>query len=564
MATPLEPVPPTPPTSPRLRADALAGLSVAALLIPEAVAYAAIAGLPPQAGIVGLLAGLAVYGLVGSSRFAIVSATSSSAAVLMAATQSLAAPDFMTHAMLAAGLVLIAGVFFLVAAVGKLGATVSSLIAQPVLRGFTIGLSATIVLKQMFAAFVPGSAAGDFVDLLPELWLRRADWHWPSMVLTFASLAWLALMRRLPRVPAALVLIAVTVALSTTGVLGRWGIDAVGRIDVHFATPSVPPFLRDQWLRLAELGFALALILYAESIGSIRTLALRQGDHPNPNRDLLALGLANLTSGLLQGSPVGAGYSASSANVAAGAQSKAAGWVACAAVALAVAALLPQLAHTPQAVLAAIVMHAVGRTLGMQGLVPYFRWKRDRLVAVAAVLAVLWLGVLDGLLAGVAVSLLMLLRGLATPRLSWLGQLNRGHDYVDAALHPEATVPPGLLIARPEVPLFFGNVGAVSVAIRQALARAQAPGGSPVRCVILSLEESPDLDGSAVEALIELAGHMRRRGVRLVLARAKDEVRDLLRRVASPDLPANAYSAWSVDEAVQQVQAAPHPAEGES
>ena len=234
------------------------------------------------------------------------------------------------------------------------------------------------------------------------------------------------------------------------------------------------------------------------------------------------------------------------------------------AVALAVAALLPQLAHTPQPVLAAIVIHAVGHTLNMKGLAPYFRWKRDRLVALAAVLAVLWLGVLDGLLAAVAVSLLMLLRGLATPRMSWLGQLDGGHAYVDAALHPEAVVPPGLLIARPEVPLFFGNVGAVSVAIRQALARAQTLGGTPVRSVILSLEESPDLDGSAVEALIELAGHLRRRGVRLVLARAKDEVRYLLRRVASPDLPANAYSAWSVDEAVQQVQAAPPAAEAES
>jgi len=359
-------------------------------------------------------------------------------------------------------------------------------------------------------------------------------------------------LRRFPRVPAALLLIAITVVLGQTGVLAHLGIDTVGRIDVQFAAPSVPTFARHQWLQLAELGFALALILYAESIGSIRALALHQDEHASPNRDLLALGLANLGSGLFQGVPVGAGYSASAANAAAGAQSKAAGWVACAAVALVVALLLPQLAHTPQPALAAIVIYAVGRTLNMRGVAPYFRWKRDRLVALAAVLAVLWMGVLDGLLAAVAVSLLMLLRGLATPRMSWLGQLNGGRDYVDAALHPEAVAPPRLLIARPEVPLFFGNAGTVSLAIREAVAKAAARASEPVHTVVLSLEESPDLDGSAVEALLELAGHLRRQNMRLVLARAKDRVRELLQRVNSPDLPPAAYSAWSVDAAVRQ------------
>ena len=543
------------PPARQLRADGLAGLSLAGLLIPEAVAYAAIAGLAPQAGIVGLLAGLCSYGLLGSSRFAIVSATSSSAAVLMAAENSLAGADFASHAALAAGLVLIAGGFFLVAALARLGTMVSSLVAQPVLRGFTIGLAATIVLKQLFAAFVPMPSVGDFVDLLPALWLHRADWHWPSLALLLASLAWLVALRRLPRVPGALLLIAVTVGLDLTGALAHWGIAAVGRIDVRFAAPGMPPLLRHQWLQLAELGFALALILYAESIGSIRTLALRQDEPAGPTRDLLALGLANLASGLFQGSPVGAGYSASAVNAAAGAQSKAAGWMACVAVALVVALLLPQLAHTPQPVLAAIVIHAVGHTLNMKGLAPYFRWRRDRLVALAAVLAVLWMGVLDGLLAAVAVSLLMLLRRLATPRLSWLGQLDGGRDYVDAALHPEAVAPPHLLIVRPEVPLFFGNANAVIQAIREALPRARA--GAPVHTVVLSLEESPDLDSSAVEALLELAAHLRRHGIRLLLARAKDQVRHLLLRVDSPDLPPAAYSAWSVDQAVQQALAAP-------
>jgi MFS superfamily sulfate permease-like transporter len=530
-------------------ADWGAGLSIAGLLLPEAVAYSGIAGLPPQAGVIALFAGLLAYGLLGTSRFAIVSATSSSAAVLLAATASMAGTSPQQRMLLAVGIVLLTGLFFVVAGLARLGA-VSNFIAKPVLRGFALGLALTIVVKQIPHAVAFQPVHGD----LPRFaWELVSGWrHWNAAGLAMAVAA-LLLMRALARwrgLPAALLVIAAGIALDASGWCARWGIAAVGPIRLDVSNPGIPSLSRAEWLRLGELAFAMALILYAESYGSIRTFALRHGDRVDANRDLMALGAANLLSGVFHGMPVGAGYSATSANEVAGAQSRAAGLVACAVVGLAVWLLLPWIESTPEPLLAAIVIHAVGHTLNPAALRPYFAWRRDRLIVVLAFVAVLALGVLDGLLLAIAASLLMLLQTLSRSHVSWLGRLADTHDFVDVARHPDAVVPAGLLIARPEAPLFFGNADPVFAAIRERLRTLGSPTG-----VVLSLEDSADLDATSVEALCDFAVRLHQDGVPLVLARVKDPVRDLLARVASPALPPACYAGWSVDDAVRQLQA---------
>ena len=525
-------------------ADLVAGVSIAGLLLPEAVAYSGIAGLPPQAGVIALFAGLLVYGLFGSSRFAIVSATSSSAAVLFAATTAMPGVDAATRLALGAGIVLLAGVFFLIAGLAKLGA-VSSLIAKPVLRGFALGLALTIVVKQLPQVLAVQPAHSDFFRLVFDLAASWRHWNLAGAAMAIAALVLMRVFSRWRAVPAALLVIVAGIALDASGISRAWGVTAVGPMALDFSHPGLPSLDRAQWLSLGELAFAMALILYAESYGSIRTFAMRHGDNVAPNRDLLALGGANLLSALFQGMPVGAGYSATSANESAGAQSRAAGIVAGLVVLVAVLTLLPWIAHTPEPLLAAIVINAVSHTLNPAALRPYFQWRRDRLVALVAVAAVLLLGVLDGLLAAIGVSLLLLLRGFSRTNVSWLGRLHESHDYVDVARHPEALVPPGVLIARPEVPLFFGNADAMFAAIR-----ARIDGAPALHRMVLSLEESPDLDATSIEALCEFAAYMRVRGMPLALARVKDEVRDVLSKVASPDLPAAAYAPWSVDDAV--------------
>ena len=533
-------------------ADVLAGVAIAGLLLPEAVAYSGIAGLPPQAGVIALFVGLLCYGLLGRSRYAIVSATSSSAAVLAAGTLALAGADAGLRVAMAATLVVLGGACFLLAGVARLGG-LSHLIARPVLRGYTFGLAIVIALKQLPHLGGWPELHGDFVPLLVATLLRSADQVQPITLLTgVLALLLLFVCERIRQLPGSLLVIALGVLAS--GWLAQRGVALTGPIDLHlsWAMPVWPS--RQQWLPGVELAAALLLILYAESYSAIRGFALKHGDDVQPNRDLLVLGVANVLCGILHGMPVGAGYSGTSANEAAGAQSRLAGLIAGFGVLLMVLFLLRWIERIPLAILAAIVIHAVSKSWRLSVFRRYWQWKRDRLLVLAAILAVLSLGILDGLLLAIALSLILLLRQLATPRLSVLGRLADTHDFVDTALHPDAVQLPTALILRPEEPLFFANAEAIF-----SLAREQVEQRAHLQQVILSLEESPDLDGSALEALSDFSGWLQKRGVVLRVARLKDATRTLLLRAEIPQLDPQTLNDWSVADAVTAAHSASLP-----
>jgi len=525
-------------------ADLLAGLSIAGLLLPEAVAYSGIAGLPPQAGVIALFAGLICYGLLGRSKYAIVSATSSSAAVLAAGTLALVGPDGASRAAIAATLVLLTGVCFLIAGAAKVGG-LSHLIARPVLRGFAFGLACVIAIKQVpHLLGVPG-LHGDFVPLLVTNLVGELGQLQPATAAAgVTALLLLFLSERQHKVPGSLVVIVLGIAAS--GWLAAHGVTLTGTIKLapDWSIPTWPT--ASQWLPSVELAAALVLVLYAESYSSIRGFALKHGDPVmNPNRDLLVLGIANVVSGLLHGMPVGAGYSATSANDAAGARSRLAGLIAAVIMLLLVLLLLQWIERIPEPVLGAIVIHAVSKSWRLAVFKPYLEWKRDRLVALSAVIAVLSLGILNGLLVAMAFSMIMLLRQLAAPRLSELGQLGDSHDFVDIARHhADVHELEGILILRPEEPLFFANAETVL-----AHARIRIEQYAGLRRVIISLEASPDLDSTALEALGDFATWVAARNVHLCIARLKEDARELLVLAALPHLPESALGYWSVADA---------------
>ena len=522
--------------------DLLAGASIAGLLLPEAVAYAGLANLPPQAGVIALFAGLICYALIGRSPYAIVSATSSSAAVLAAATLTMAGDDPARRVALATMLVGGAGVAFLLAGGLKLGA-MSNLIARPVLRGYAFGLAIVIAIKQwphLVGLHVP---AGSFAQVLAQIVQGFGDWRPASVGCGLAALIALFAFERVRSIPGALVVIVASILASSW--LAENGVALTGPIHLALAMPQFQWPARGDWLPLSEFSLALMFILYAESYGSIRTLALRHDGSVQANRDLVALGAANLLSGLLQGTPVGAGYSATSANEAAGAQSRLAGVYAAGTVLLLVLLFLGWIERIPQPVLAAIVIHAVSHSLRANIFRTYFRWRRDRLVAVIAVVAVIVFGVLDGLLAAIAFSLAMLLRQLARPRLVVLGRMG-DHDYVDAARFPRAEVLADLLVLRADEPLFFANADPVL-----ALARAEVLRNPGARVVVLSLEESPNLDSTALESLGEFSAWLQARGCEIRVARLRGAVHDALQRADFPQLRGAALEYSSVDDAVR-------------
>src|SRR6266478_2343999 len=449
------------------RADLFAGLSIAGLLLPEAVAYSGVANLPPQAGVIALFVGLVCYSLIGRSRFAIVTATSSSAAVLASATLTLGGGDLAQRVALAATLVAGAG----------------------------IALAGLFGLERVARA--PGALAVIIASILASPWLAA---H---------------------------------------------GVALTGPVHLALAMPAFALPSGTGWLPLTEFAFALMFILYAESYGSIRTFALKHDEEVQPNRDLLAFGVANIVSGLFQGTPVAAGYSGTAANAAAGAQSRFAGLFAAGIVLVLVLLFLRWIERIPEPVLAAIVIHAVSKSLRISVFRDYFRWQRDRLVVVAAVLAVMIFGVLNGLLAAIAFSLAMLLKSLASPRLSVLGRVG-AHDYVSVERFPNAVTVPGVLVLRPEAPLFFANAEPLL-----AQARQQVLSAPDTRLVIFSLEESPDLDSTALEALEEFCSWSRARGGELRLARLKERARDALVRAKLAHLPTTTLDYASVDDAVR-------------
>jgi MFS superfamily sulfate permease-like transporter len=525
-------------------ADLLAGLSLAGLLLPEAVAYSGLANLPPQAGVIGLFAGLLCYALIGRSRYAIVTATSSSAAVFAAATLALGANVAGQRIAFGSILVCATGIAFLLAGCARLGA-MSNLIARPVLRGFSFGLALVIAVKQWPHIAGIEVHSGDFLPLIAEIVSRARDWQPASLGVGVCALAGLFALSRVRSIPGVLLIIVAGIAAAPW--LASCGVPLTGPIHLALEMPSFEMPSGSHWLPLVEFALALMFILYAESYSAIRTFALKHDDIVQPNRDLIALGVANVLSGAFHGTPVGAGYSGTSANEAAGAQSRAAGLCAAATVLALVLLLLPWIERIPAPVLAAIVIHAVSKSLRVAVFRPYFRWQRDRLVMLTAVAAVILFGMLDGLLAAIAFSLAMLLHSLASPRLSVLGRMG-AHDFVSVSRFPQATCTPGILVLRPEEPLFFANAEPLLAAARQRVLQQ-----TDTRLVIFSLEESPDLDGTALESLGEFAAWLGARKIGMRVARLKEASRDALIRAGFRELPPAGLDYSSVDDAASDI-----------
>jgi MFS superfamily sulfate permease-like transporter len=523
------------------RNDLIAGLSISGLMLPEAVAYAGIAGLPPQRAIFAGIAGCVVYALAGRSRFAVVTATSSSAAIL-AATLAVMPGDSFDKTVYATILVGLTGLLFLIGAAFRLGG-LTGFISRPVLRGFAFGLAITIILRQLpLLVGVPAPAHNIFL-LAVGLVEAVPSWNPASVAVGGLALAALLLIRRYRFVPGAFLILAAGIAASYALDLPGRGVAVVGAIDRSLAWPTLPVVGLSDFSRLAQYALPLVLILFAESWGTIRALALRHGDPVEANRELGALGLANLASFLVQGMPVGAGFSAGNASEAAGAASRATAVVGALGLALLIAFAAPLIALLPEPVLAAVVITALVHVLDPAPLVRLWKLDRDQYVALGAAAGVLLLGVLDGMLVAIALSIAALVRRLAWPHVARLGRLGGGHDFVDLARHSDALSPPGVAIWRPAEPLFFANAERVL-----AFIAAQTRADPAIRAIVISLEESFDLDSTALEVLVEADAALRAAGIRVELARVHDHVRDLLAAAGARDLAA--HSAYSVDDAV--------------
>lgn len=529
-----------------LAADAVAGLSVAFILLPEAVAYAAIAHLTIQAAITAALAGLLCYAWLGDSHFAIVAPTSSAAALLAAVVLSLHPVDVNAATGLGIALVILTGVGLLAFAKAGLG-RLSAFVSRPVLHGFSFALALTIIIKQLPIMLGIKVHTPDPFQIIIELIHQADEWGIWSAAIGCSALILLTVLKRWPTVPGAFVVLVLGICLSNALNLADFNVAIVGAVSIKPPGISVPQLPLEKWLQLAELACGLLVIIVAESWGSIRSLSLMHNNVVEPNRELFALGTANLVSGLLQGMPVGAGFSVSSANEQAGAQSKLSGIIAALVLLLMVIFGQSWIGHIPEPIVAAAVINALSHALSPKALLHLWRMDRDQYLALAAVVAVLAFGVLHGMLIAVGLSLASAMRSFSQTLVRELAELGNSRDYVDRENHPKAKEQPHLLILRPEEPLFFASVEGILTEVQRRLKSR-----SDVHVLIISLEQSANLDSTAAECLIELADDLKRQHKLLLLARVKDPINQLLLHLAKEQFQGKLF--WSVDDAVVDAQ----------
>lgn len=510
-----------------LRGDVLAGLTVVALLVPEGMAYAQLAGMPPQAAFYAAPVGLVLYAALGTSRQLVV-AVSATVAVMSAATVgAVAEPATAEFYALTAVLAILAGAVSVIFGVLRLG-RLTQFFSESVLTGFVFGLALVIAIKQVPKILGIEALGEGFFERLWEIVVQLPDTHLPTLLLGVATLiVMIVLERRYKRVPAALLALVFGILASTLLDLESAGVEVVGDIPAGLAAPSIPDVALSDLLVLLPGAFGIALVSFAEAVGPARTFARKHGYQIDPDKELIGLGAANLGAGLFQGFPIGSSLSKSAANEAAGARSQMSLMVAAAATVLVALFLTPLFRSLPEATLGAIVVVAISgmmRVKEMRRLLHVRR--RDFVFALVALLGVLVLDVLPGLLCAVILSLAMLVYRESRPALSVLGRAPGSDELVDVAREPGSSRVPGLLVVRPDEELFFANADAVRAGILSLL-----DGDEPsVRAVVLDLELSDDVDVPSSDALAELYEELDQRGVRLVLSRVHAPVREVLDR----------------------------------
>ena len=472
--------------------DGFAGLSVAGVLLPEAVIYASIAGITPVHAFIAALCGLLIYPFIGSSRFAIVSPTSSAAAIFASAVAA-GGTDW------GFALVGTTAIFFLLAALFN-AEFLSSFISRPVLRGFAWGLAVTIVLKQIPHLLGVHIEASNTVFFVRDVVQNLNNVHWPSLFLGLAGLAcWFILryvVQRILPLPSSFIVLVLGILWIFFIGNNRYNIALVGYIEWKNVHIGIPHLNMEQWLRVAQFAPALLLILFAESWGSVRSLALQNGDIVNSRQELATLGLSNLMSGLLQGLPVGAGFSAASTNQSAGAKSKLAGVFSAMALILLLWLGRNWLAYLPMPILSAVVIGILSHNLWPRSVIESLHLGKDAWLAIFTAIAVLIFGVLFGMLVAVALSVILAIRHFSEPLVVEIARLPGTHDFLDQQQHSGLEPPVrGILLMRPEEPLFFANAETILKNIQQRIQTLHS------QIVIISMEMCDDLDSTTVEAI---------------------------------------------------------------
>ena len=505
--------------------DVLAGLVVWSVVVPQAVAYAQLAGLPPEAGLLAAPGALLGYALLGTSRSLVVGATTATAALSANAVGPLAHGDGKRFAALSAALALVAAAVFVAAGLLRVGG-VFDLISPPVMTGFLFGLGLSIAAGQLPKLLGVDERDGHFFTKLWRIGGELGDAHGRTVAVGLACVAALLVLRRwTPGLPGTLIVLVGAIAVSSALGLSGEGVAVVGHLPRAVPHPQLPDV---SWHDVADLvgaGFGV-LLLSSEAVGITRAFATAHGDRVDTNRDLIALGGSNLLAGLCQGFVQSGGSSQTAAAERAGGKSQLASLVAAVLVLLTGAFLSSLFKNLPEATLAAIVIVAVSGFWRVGELVRVGRIHRSALVfALVALVGVLVLGVLPGLLVAAGLSLISVIQRLSRPPVSVLARDPASGAWGRADRHPGWATQEGVMVARVDGPLFYANGAVVKDQLLELAASEPRPDA-----VVLDLEANHELDVASLDMLAELTATLTARGSELRLAAVRAPVLDVLRR----------------------------------
>jgi sulfate permease, SulP family len=520
-----------------LGADAIAGLTLWGLVAPEAMAYAGIAGLPPQAGLYTLLASLFVYALFGTSRHLSVQPTSATAALIASTIVAfgVSASDAETYQSYAIMLVLLVGVIFVIAGILRLG-FITQFLSKPVMDGFVTGLAVFIAIGQLNKLFGVSKGEGNSFQKLFHVLGSLPDANWTTFAVGASALALLFLLPRISRrIPAGLVVLFLYILLSYLLDLGgRYGVEVVGELPQGLPTFVLPDVSASVALEMVLPAFGIVLVAYSEALGVAREFGEKHGYEVDPNQELRSQGIANVVSGFLGGQIAAGSMSGSAVKEGAGGRTQVSNLVAWVAVIITVLLLTPLFKTLPEAVLAALIIHAVWHLIVARKLKRIRLESRPEFVlGVLTFFGVLLTDVLEGMMMGLVASLVWFIYRSTKPHLASLGRAPGSTDvFSDISRHPDAVPVPGLLILRLNSPLFYANAQSVRDRTKSLVDETEPR----PRAVLIDAVTQDDLDVTSADMLKKLYSELGQQGIEVYLSQVHAPVLEFGRRAGLTDV----------------------------
>lgn len=506
--------------------DTLAGITLAAYAIPVSLAYASLAGLPPQYGIYGYLIGGIFYALLGTGRQLAIGPTSAISLLIGMTLVGLSNGDPQRWIDISSLTALVFGGMSILAYVLRLSSIIN-FISETVLLGFKAGAAIAIGLTQLPKLFGVAGGGTNFLERLTALIHQLPDTNFT--VLIFGVLAIILIFageKLLPGKPVTIIVVAISIIIISATSLGASGFKTVGIIPAGLPKLHLPSLNMDDIKSVVPLAFACFLLAYIESVSAAKALAQKNNYEIDAHQELLALGIANLATSLGHGYPVSGGLSQSAVNEEAGAKTPVSLVIASLTIAACLMLLTGLLRNLPVVILASVVLVAI------RSLVNFKEFNRlrkvntfDFIIALLALLSVLIFGILQGVVIAAMASLILILRIVSSPHVAFLGRIPGTNRYTDMKRHPDNETLPGVLLFRVEAPLLYFNVANVYHAVWTKITSM----GSELKVVIFDLSTSAYIDSSGARLIKRLYLNLKSKGVSLKVAEAHSEVRDILR-----------------------------------